>query len=128
MWAAAGDRFHEDAVMIRKSEGGADMLTIWKYETPATLDDNAAHFMHEFTLHIPDPGIVTRMGIQPSRSRSFVVWALVDPESSSVRERHFLFLGTGHMTGHTRLQFIDAWITDGLVFHLFEIEGRDSHL
>jgi len=45
----------------------------------------------------------------------------VDDEPTVIRERRFVFLGTGHTTKHANLQFIDAWVTDGLVFHLFEV-------
>ncbi len=96
------------------------MLTVYKYGIPATLGVAGARFSSEFELTIPNPGIVTKMGMQESRSSQFQVWALVDPDGL-VRTRKFVFLGTGHETKHKNLMFIDAWITDGLVFHLFEV-------
>lgn len=105
------------------------MLTVYKYPIPATLTDNLGpdgepgiRFENEFTIEIPNPGIITRMAAQPSRTPHLQIWALVDDDQAAVvRERRFVFLGTGHTTRHTNLLFIDAWITDGLVFHLFEV-------
>ena len=96
------------------------MLTVFKYEIPAKLGGISTEFVPEFTLMIPNPGIILKMDVQPSRSASFVIWALVD-ETGHTRERRFVFLGTGHTTQHPNLQFIDSWVSDGLVFHLFEV-------
>jgi hypothetical protein len=96
------------------------MLTVYKYAIPATLTAFGAQFEHNFELNIPIDGIILKMGVQETRSTQFQIWALVNPENNRVK-RKFVFLGTGHNTNYTRLQYIDSWVTDNLVFHLFEV-------
>lgn len=96
------------------------MNTVYKYEIPAALSALGAQFVHEFTLALPKEGRVLNMDVQQSRSPKFQIWALVDPEAE-LSERKFLFLGTGHNTERKNVQYIDSWVTDGLVFHLFEV-------
>ncbi len=96
------------------------MLIVYKYEIPATLSALGAQFKHSFKLDIPKYGTILKMDVQETRSKQFQIWALVDPENETTKRR-FLFLGTGHKTEYTKLQHIDSWVTDGLVFHLFEV-------
>ena len=102
-------------------------LIVYKYAIPAHLTESGINFENEFKLSIPNPGIIMSVGVQKSRSLQFQVWALVDPQALPI-DRNFLWLGTGHETDHTKLQFIYAYITDGLVFHLFEIGAQKQQV
>ena len=98
------------------------MLTVYKYPISAkrNIMGNGVDYANSFELTIPSPGIITRIGLQESRSTHFQIWVLVDPTKELVT-RKFVLLGTGNATDETKLAFVDSWITDKFVLHLFEV-------
>ncbi len=96
------------------------MLTVYKYPIPATLVEDGLDYDKTFELSIPNPGIITKLGIQPDVSPQFQIWALVDPEEKLVTNK-FVLLGTGKTTEQENLLFIDSWVSDGMVIHLFKV-------
>jgi len=98
------------------------MLTVYKYPIQAkrNIMGNGVVYDNNFELAISSPGIITRIGLQESRLPYLQIWALVDPTKETVT-RKFVLLGTGETTNETKLKFIDSWVTDGLVLHLFEV-------
>ena len=99
------------------------MLTVYKYPIPAVLGEDGLDYDDTFELSIPNPGIITKLGIQPAVSSQFQIWALVDPEKRPTTSK-FLLLTTGRRTKQTNLFFIDSWVSDGTVLHLFRIHSH----
>jgi len=96
------------------------MLTVYKYPIPATLVEEGIDYNETFKLLIPNPGVIIKLGIQPHVSLQFQIWALVDPKEQPIVNK-FLLLYTGGKTEETNLLFIDSWISDGIVIHLFKV-------
>lgn len=89
------------------------MLTIWKYEIPAT---------DYFELFLPLNAKPLTAQVQYEKPQ---MWILLDKNETIYVNRKFLIVGTGHEISEPMdaLQYIGTFqlLGDGLVFHVFEV-------
>ena len=99
------------------------MKKVYKYPFPIT---------DEFVLELPAHSRVLSVGSQPFdpykagdtvAGERACLWVLVDPEETSLTERHFVLRGTGHkIPDWPNLDYVGTFQQAGgaLVWHLFE--------
>ena len=96
--------------------------TVYKYEIPAKLTPMGASFDNQFEMELPNGSKVLSLGVQLQRSHTFMIWVQHPAHFDGWAKRQFAFLGTGHVIETDKeLIPVGNYISDGLVFHLFEL-------
>lgn len=92
------------------------MSKVFKYEIPVR---------DTFQMQLPEGAKVLHFATQGPGQSAFI-WALVDPNASTMTDRYFRLAGTGHDIGENPgwdSQYVGTTHTMGgaLVWHLFEL-------
>ncbi len=84
---------------------------VWKYDVPYSC--------HRFSVSMPEKADVLTAR---AMGCGVAMWALVDPELP-LEQRHFKLVETGEESDVLHpLGFVDMFVVNKLVYHLFEIE------
>ena len=83
------------------------MKTIYKY--PLTSQD--------CTLHLPKDSEILTIKLQ---NENPTLWALVNPNTSELEERHICIVGTGWQV-EDNMKYITTYMDGYFVWHVFEL-------